>query len=69
MTRDKSVKLTRKQVEQLSQLHLVFQDVQSFEIVEDNSNGIGTSTTVRFTILKVNEQPDTTVDITDVSNW
>lgn len=61
----KTVVLSRKQIFDLATLANHFSDVELFTIEEDNSSGIGPSTTVKCTLF---EKP-TTVDITDVENW
>jgi hypothetical protein len=42
-----------------------FPEIPQFEIVEENSSGIGPTTTVHFELLG----KDIKVDNTDVSNW
>jgi hypothetical protein len=66
---DKLIKLNRKQIQQLITLYDKFDYVEWFELVEDHSNGIGPTVTVRFTVFDSTNKPDTSVDITDVSTW
>ena len=60
------MKLTRKQVEQLSEICEHFSDIDNFEL-EETHTGIGPIVTVKFSIF--GKKPDTSVDITDVENW
>jgi hypothetical protein len=58
--------LTRKQIDQLSQIVEQFADVDLFTIKSENSSGIGTTVTVQFDLFKT---ADTKIDITDVESW
>lgn len=57
--------LTQTQIKTLAEIADRFPEIPQFEIVEDNSSGIGPTTTVRFELLG----KDVKVDNTDVSNW
>lgn len=61
----KSFSLTPTQIRTLAELTTRFKEVESFEILLNNSTGIGPTTTVSFQ-MSGNE---VTVDITDVSSW
>jgi hypothetical protein len=61
-----TIRLTRKNIQELFQVIERFQDVEHFEIVSDSSSGIGPCISVKFTLFNKNQ---TTVDITDVSSW
>lgn len=58
--------LTRKQIEQLSEIADRFSDTENFTIESESTSGIGPTVTIRFDLF---EKSDTKVDITDVSNW
>lgn len=57
--------LTQTQIKTLSEIAQRFPEVSQFEIVEENTSGIGPTTTVQFELLG----KDVKVDNTDVSNW
>jgi len=57
--------LTQTQIKTLADIAKRFPEVPQFEIVEEHSNGIGPTTTVRFELLG----KEVKVDNTDVSNW
>ena len=61
----KKYTLTQTQIKTLADIAKRFPEVPQFEIVEDNSNGIGPTTTVQFELLG----KEVKVDNTDVSNW
>lgn len=61
----KTIVLSRKQIFDLATLANHFTDVELFTIEENNSSGIGPTTTVKCILF----QKHTTVDITDVENW
>jgi hypothetical protein len=65
------ITLTAKQMLQLSQLKEAFPCVEYFNITETHESGIGPTTRVEFTIFpdELSDEPDTVVDITDVSVW
>jgi hypothetical protein len=57
--------LTQSQIKTLAEIAGRFPEVSQFDIVEENSNGIGPTTTVQFELLG----KDVKIDNTDVSNW
>ncbi len=57
--------LTQTQIKALAEIANRFPEISQFEIVEENSNGIGPTTTVHFELLG----KDVKIDNTDVSNW
>lgn len=60
------ITLTRKQIEQLSQIADRFSDTENFTVESESLSGIGPNISVRFDLF---EKSDTKVDITDVENW
>lgn len=60
------ITLTRKQIEQLSQIADRFSDSENFTVESESLSGIGPNISVRFDLF---EKSDTKVDITDVENW
>ena len=60
------MKLTRKQIEQLSEICSHFSEIDNFEL-EETSAGIGPIITVKFSIF--GKKNDTSVDITDIESW
>lgn len=60
------ITLTRKQIEQLSQIADRFSDSENFTVESESPSGIGPNISVRFDLF---EKSDTKVDITDVENW
>jgi hypothetical protein len=61
----KKYTLTQTQIKTLADIASRFPEVTQFDIVEENSSGIGPTTTVRFELLG----KDVKIDNTDVSNW
>jgi hypothetical protein len=61
----KKYTLTQTQIKTLADIANRFTEVPQFEIVEENSNGIGPTQTIVFEILG----KDVKIDNTDVSNW
>jgi len=57
--------LTQTQIKTLSDIAERFPEIPQFEIVEENSSGIGPTTTVQFELLG----KEVKVDNTDVSTW
>lgn len=57
--------LTREQIGKLAEVLEKFPDVPQFEIMENNSSGIGPAMFVKFDQGKL----PILIDITDVSNW
>ena len=64
--KESTVTLTRKQINQLSEIVNHFTKVNNFKITMKHSGGIGPGVHVKFDLF---EKSDTTVDITDVSEW
>ena len=62
-----NMNLTRKQIEQLSEICNHFQDIDLFELEESTLSGIGPMISVKFSLF--GKKPDTSVDITDVESW
>lgn len=63
---DYTVTLNRDQINKLSEIVNHFKEVNYFTLTMDHLSGIGPSIHVKFDLF---EKADTTVDITDVSNW
>ena len=61
----KKYTLTQTQIKTLADIANRFPEVPQFEIVEEHSSGIGSTTTVHFELLGM----EVKVDNTDVSNW
>ena len=61
----KKYTLTQTQIKTLAEMSKRFPEVPQFEIVEENSSGIGPTQTVVFELLG----KDVKIDNTDVSNW
>lgn len=64
-----SVKLTRKQMDKLVEFATNFKDVQWFTLEETHESGIGPTVCIKCSIFGNDSEPETTVDITDVSTW
>ena len=64
--KESTVTLNRKQINQLSEIINHFTKVDNFKITMNHQSGIGPSVRVSFDLF---EKSDTTVDITDVSEW
>jgi hypothetical protein len=60
------ITLTRKQVEQLSQMAIHFKEVDLFTITSSSESGIGPTVNVKFTLF---DGIETKSDITDVDSW
>jgi hypothetical protein len=58
--------LNRKQIGKLTEIVNHFKEIQHFTVTTDSSSGIGTGVVVKFTLFDTN---DSSVDITDVSEW
>ena len=61
------MKLTRKQIDQLTEIADHFHEVELFELEESNLSGIGPVISVKFSLF--GKKTDTSVDITDVESW
>lgn len=61
-----AVTLSREQVKKLNELVYHFEEVEYFDIVVDQSSGIGTGLSVTFDLFTTN---DTKVDITEYEKW
>lgn len=61
----KKYTLTQTQIKTLAEIANRFSEVSQFEIVEENSSGIGPTQTIVFEMLG----KDVKVDNTDVSSW
>ena len=61
----KKYTLTQTQIKTLADIANRFVEVSEFEIVEENSSGIGPTQTIVFQILG----KDVKIDNTDVSSW
>lgn len=62
----KEITLTRKQLLQMKQIVEHFTEVETFQLVEINSSGIGPSVHLKFTLF---DNTATDMNITDFSNW
>ena len=60
------MKLTRKQINQLAEIADQFNEVEVYELYEEQS-GIGPIIKVKFSLF--GKMSDTSVDITDVESW
>jgi hypothetical protein len=60
------MKLTRKQINQLAEIADQFNEVEVYELYEEQS-GIGPIIKVKFSLF--GKTSDTSVDITDVESW
>lgn len=62
----KQITLTRKQLLQMKQIVEHFTEVETFQLVEINTSGIGPTVHLKFTLF---DSTATQMDITDISNW
>jgi hypothetical protein len=62
-----NMRLTRKQIQQLSEICDHFSDIDIFELEQSNLSGIGPTIQVKFSIF--GNRQDASVDITDVESW
>ena len=60
------MRLTRKQINQLSEIVDHFNEVEVYELYEEHT-GIGPIVKVKFSLF--GKTSDTSVDITDVESW
>lgn len=63
------ITLTRKELFKLIALANKFEDIQWFNIRQSHESGIGATTVVKCSLFGNDSEPETTVDITDVSVW
>lgn len=62
-----SIRLSRKQIQQLAELAVKVRDVETFTLSwEHEQSGIGLGIVVKYQTF---EPEDTTIDITDVESW
>lgn len=61
-----TITLNSKQIRQLNEIVDHFPDVTQFKLTQDQSSGIGPVIHVKFTLFAAG---DTSVDITDVTEW
>jgi hypothetical protein len=61
-----SMRLSRKQIEQLADIADHFQEIDVYELYEEHT-GIGPIIRVKFSLF--GKTSDTSVDITDVESW
>ena len=61
------MRLTRKQIQQLSEICDHFSEINIFELEQTNLSGIGPTISVKFSIF--GNRQDASVDITDVESW
>lgn len=61
-----TITLNSKQIKQLNEIVEHFPDVNQFKLIVDHSSGIGPVVHVKFTLFAAG---DTSVDITDVTEW
>ena len=60
------MRLTRKQINQLAEIADQFNEVEVYELYEEQS-GIGPIIKVKFSLF--GKTSDTSIDITDVESW
>jgi hypothetical protein len=60
------MRLTRKQIEQLANIVDHFQEIELYELYEEQT-GIGPVVKVKFSLF--GKTSDTSIDITDVESW
>jgi hypothetical protein len=61
-----SMRLTRKQINQLAEIADHFNEVEIYELYEEHT-GIGPIVRVKFSLF--GKTSDTSIDITDVESW
>lgn len=61
-----SMRLTRKQINQLAEIADHFNEVEVYELYEEHT-GIGPIIKVKFSLF--GKTSDTSIDITDVESW
>ena len=63
------VRLSRKQIKQMSDMIDNFKDIDDFELHVTHESGIGQSMRFRFTLDLAGEKTPVNTDVTDVSKW
>ena len=63
------ITLNRKEIDKLVEFVTNFKDVQFITIKQGSPSGIGQSTEIKCSLFGNDSEPETTVDITDVSVW
>lgn len=62
-----SIRLSRKQIQQLAELAVKIADAETFTLSwEQEQSGVGLGIVVKYQTF---EPDDTTIDITDVESW
>lgn len=61
------ITLTKLEMAQLMEIKKRFPDVEYFRITQTHESGIGATTRVHLALFS--DEPDTMIDITDVSVW
>ena len=70
-----SITLTRKQIDQFVEFATHFPDIQYMTLEQGSlfeqghESGIGASVVIKCSLFGNDSEPETTVDITDVSVW
>lgn len=65
----REITLNRKEIDKLVEFVTNFKDVQFITIKQGSPSGIGQSTEIKCSLFGNDSEPETTVDITDVSVW
>lgn len=65
----REITLNRKEIDKLVEFLTNFKDVQFITIRQGSPSGIGQSTEIKCSLFGNDSEPETTVDITDVSVW
>ena len=63
------ITLTRKQIDQFVEFATNFKDIQWITLEQGHESGIGASVRIKCSLFGNDSEPETTVDITDVSVW
>ena len=63
------ITLTRKQIDQFVEFATNFKDVQWMTLKQSHESGIGATIVIKCSLFGNDSEPETTVDITDVSVW
>lgn len=64
-----TIALTRAEMDKLIEFVTHFKNINWFQIQQSHESGIGSTTVVRCSLFGNDSEPETTVDITDVSVW